>query len=189
MRVTVHASYIIRIIPITFKFIHNALLVYQWGFCFRDVKINWCDRERIETKFFFASFLVAAWFFCKGDGRTEFKISIDFIYPISLFISVLLYYKSHLRQTCHHYSRARYVLHVHVFCSQCFVIKFYPFPVRCLKYTSWKVVTDGITYFTSISSEISSWMSKEMSRTKSSKNFSRHTSTSFSHQLFVCRWT
>ena len=84
MRVTVHASYIIRIIPITFKFIHNALLVYQWGFCFRDVKINWCDRERIETKFFFATFLVAAWFFCKGDGRTEFKISINFIYFISV---------------------------------------------------------------------------------------------------------
>ena len=46
-------------------------------------KINWCDRVRIETKFFFASFLVVTWFFCKGDGRTEFKISINFIYLIS----------------------------------------------------------------------------------------------------------
>ena len=40
----------------------------------------------------------------------------------------------------------RFVLHVHVFCSQCLVIKFHSFPVRCLKDTSWKVATDEITY-------------------------------------------
>ena len=36
-----------------------------------------------------------------------------------------------------------YVLHVHVFCSQC-LVKFCPVPVRCLKETSWKVATDEI---------------------------------------------
>ena len=38
----------------------------------------------------------------------------------------------------------RYVLHVHVFCLQCLVVKFCSVPVRCLKDTSWKVATDEI---------------------------------------------
>ena len=80
---------------------------------------------------------------------------------------------------------SRDVLHEHVFCSQRFVIKFYPIAVRCLKDTSWKVVTDQIT-FTAISCKISTWMLEEMSRIKTSKNFKEHTSTSFCRRLFVC---
>ena len=79
----------------------------------------------------------------------------------------------------------RCVLHEYIFCSQCFVIKFYPIVVRCLKDTSWKVVTDQTT-FTAISYKISTWMLEEMSRIKTSKNFMEHTSTSFSRRLFVC---
>ena len=67
----------------------------------------------------------------------------------------------------------RYVLHEHVFCLQCFVIKFYPIAVRCLKDTSWKVVTDQIA-FTAISCKISTWMLEERSRIKTSR-ISRNT--------------
>ena len=153
-------------------------------------KINWCDRGRIETKFFFASFLVAAWLFFQRRRQNRIQ-NLNKLHLPYFCYSFLYYCTTNLICDRHVITilAPRYVLREHVFCSPCFVIKFYPFPVRCLKYTSWKVVTDGITYFTSISSEISSWMSKEMSRTKSSKNFSGHTSTSFSHRLFVCRWT
>ena len=152
MKVTVHASYIIRIIPITFKFIHNALLVYQWGFCFRDVKINWCDRERIETKFFFATRLSCGSLVFLQRRRQNRIQNLNKLHLLYFCYSFLYYCTTNLFCDRHVITILApcYVLHVHVFCSQCFVIKFYPFPVRCLKYTSWKVVTDGITYFTSI---------------------------------------
>ena len=78
-----------------------------------------------------------------------------------------------------HVARMRILLTV-------FVIKFYPILVKCLDDTSWKVVTNQITYFLQSHRKFSSWMLKEMLRIKSSKNFKEHASTSFSCQLPVC---
>ena len=63
-----------------------------------------------------------------------------------LFISILLYYKSHFRQTRHLYSRASLRVARTCILLEVFLIKFYPIKVRCLKFTSWKVVADQITY-------------------------------------------
>ena len=54
-----------------------------------------CDREKIGAILFLAGFLVAAKLCCKGDDRTELKISRDMF---DLFISVFLCYKSNFRQ-------------------------------------------------------------------------------------------
>ena len=54
-----------------------------------------CDREKIVAILFLAGFLVAAKLCCKGDDRTELKISRDMF---DLFISVFLCYKSNFRQ-------------------------------------------------------------------------------------------
>ena len=39
VEVTARVAYIIRITRITLKFIHNALLVYKRGLCFRNFQI------------------------------------------------------------------------------------------------------------------------------------------------------
>ena len=39
VEVTARVAYIIRITQITLKFIHNALLVYKRGLCFRNFQI------------------------------------------------------------------------------------------------------------------------------------------------------
>ena len=39
VEVTARVAYIIRITRITLKFIHNALLVYKCGLCFRNFQI------------------------------------------------------------------------------------------------------------------------------------------------------
>ena len=63
-------------------------------------------------------------------------------YSFRNYCSTILIFDKHVTSSL----APRFVLHVHVFCSQCLVIKFHSFPVRCLKDTSWKVATDEITY-------------------------------------------
>ena len=77
-------------------------------------------------------------------ARTEFKISRE----TSLNYLFLYYYIANLIPDRHVISTLapRYVLHALVFCSQCFVIKLYPFLVWCLKDISWGVGTEEITY-------------------------------------------
>ena len=154
--------------------------------CLDKTKTNRYDQKKDEENTFFL--LAFSWRPCcnaKETAGQNSKFQETSFTLFLLIISVLLYYKSHFRQACHLYSssplcvaRTRILLAV-------FVIKFYPIAVRFLKDTSWKVVTDQIT-FTAISCKISTSMLKEMSRIKTSKNFMEHTSTSFSRRLFVC---
>ena len=117
-------------------------LWYDWSW---QNQTNWCDWERIGTILFLASFLVAA-LYCKGAGKQNSKFQ-ETSFTLSLFfITVLLYEKSHFRQTSRLYFLApRRVARSSILLSV-FVIKFYPILVRCLKDTSWKVVTYQITY-------------------------------------------
>ena len=81
-----------------------------------------CDRERSGTIIFLVSFLVAALLLCKGDGGTEFKFQeTSFAY----FCHSYLYYCT-----------TNLILDRHVISIL----------VRCLKDTSWKIVTDQTTY-------------------------------------------
>ena len=112
-------------------------------------KTKRCDQKKDrDNTFFLASFLAAALWYSKGDGRAEVKILRDIIYFTSVIHFCITYCATNLLFDRHVISilAPRYVLHEHVCCSQCFVVKFYPIPVRCLKDTPWKVVTDQITF-------------------------------------------
>ena len=141
-------------------------------------KTNWCDRERIGTILFLASFLVAARLSCEGDCRTEFTVLRDII---DLFISVLLCYKSNFRQTFHLYSRAppcfaRTRILLAVFCNQILTESGEMSKRHLMEGSDW-----WNNKFISISSAINStWVLKEMSRITNSsvdKNFRERTVT------------
>lgn len=91
---------------------------------------------------------MAALWYSKGDGRAEVKILRDIIYFISVIHFCIMYCPTNLLFDRHVISflAPRYVLHEPVCSSRCFVIKFYPIPVRCLKDTPWNVVIDQITF-------------------------------------------
>ena len=79
----------------------------------------------------------------------------------------------------------RYMLHEHIFCSLCLLLNLYHSGEMSKRHL---VECSGRSnnIFTAISSEISTWMIKEMFRIKSGKNFKEHTSTSFSRRLIIC---
>ena len=87
---------------------------------------------------------MAAWFFFQRRRQNRIQ-NLNKLHLPYFCYSFLYYCTTNLICDRHVITilAPRYVLREHVFCSPCFVIKFYPFPVRCLKYTSWKVVTDG----------------------------------------------
>ena len=122
-------------------------------------------RERIGTILLFARFF-AAILWCQGKGRTEFKISRE--------TSIFLYHcMANIIFNRHIISilAPRYVLHVHVLCSQCFVIQILSVSSEVSKRRlvggsdRWNDIS------TSISSAISTWMLNEISSIRSNSTW------------------
>ena len=123
--------------------------------CLDKTKTNRCDQKKDEDNTFFL--LAFSWRPCCSAKKRQRRIQnfkrhhlLYFCYSFLYYCTTNLIFDRHVISIL----GLRYVLHEHVFCLQCFVIKFYPIAVRCLKDTSWKVVTDQIA-FTAISCKIS----------------------------------
>ena len=75
--------------------------------CLDKTKTNRCDQKKDEDNTFFL--LAFSWRPCcsaKETAEKNSKFQETSFTLFLLFISVLLYYKSHFRQTCHLYSRS-----------------------------------------------------------------------------------
>ena len=82
-------------------------------------KTKRCDQKKDrDNTFFLASFLAAALWYSKGDGRAEVKILRDIIYFISVIHFCITYCPTNLLFDRHVISilAPRYVLHEHVCC-------------------------------------------------------------------------